>query len=92
MKFKIRIYSYFLDKTKIKIKNYNHYKIWRFSHEQLCFNNTSKEKSNLLLAVVKDRAYASKITKENTNSPNFLEFLKLPFAELSKNAEEKNMF
>lgn len=78
----------FLDETKIELNN-NHYKIWRFTHEQLCFNNFSKDKSNLLLAVGKDRVYASKITKENTNSSNFLEFLKILSVELSKRGEKK---
>lgn len=78
----------FLDETKIELNN-NHYKIWRFTHEQLCFNNFSKDKSNLLLAVGKDRVYASKITKENTNSSNFLEFLKILFVELSKSGDKK---
>jgi hypothetical protein len=37
----------FLDESKIELSN-NHYKIWLYPNEQLCFNNSFKDKSNLI--------------------------------------------
>lgn len=71
----------FLDKSKIELQN-NQKKIWRLAHENLCYGNSSKDKINLLLAVGKDRVYASKIIKENTNTSIFIEFLEILFKEL----------
>ena len=55
----------------------------------MCYNNSSKDKSNLISAVGKDKVYEPQITKENTNSLNFINFLKLLFEELSKDKIKK---
>ena len=64
----------FIDESKIELCN-NHFKVWRFSHEQIYFGNSIKNKTNLILAVGMDSVFHYKITSENTTSKIFLEFL-----------------
>ena len=66
----------------------NHFKLWRFKNEQIYFGNNSKEKTNMILAVGKDKAYNYKITEENVNTNIFLKFLN-ELNDISQDNKEK---
>lgn len=72
---KLGFFPIFIDESKIELSN-NHYKAWRFRHEQLYYGASSKDKINLLLAVGRDKIYHYKFSKENTTSSIFIDFLK----------------
>ena len=65
----------FIDETKIELKN-NHFKVWRFRKEQIYFGKSSKEKTNMILAVGQNKIYSYKIIDQNVNSNIFIDFLK----------------
>ena len=65
----------FLDESKIEIEN-NHYRCWRYPSETIYFGDKIKYKNNLILAVGEDKVIHYIITKENTNSEIFLDFMK----------------
>ena len=64
-----------MDETKIELQN-NHCKLWRFRNEQIYYGNTSRGKTNMILAVGINKIYFYKIIDENVNSNVFIEFLK----------------
>lgn len=81
----------FIDESKIELVN-NHFKCWRMVNETIHFGNTSKIKNNLLLAVGKDFVSHYSITTENTNSNNFLIFLKELSEKLLLNKDKNYVF
>ena len=78
----------FIDETKIEMKN-NHFKIWRLRNEQIYFGNSSKEKTNMILAVGKDQIYHYKIIDDNVNTTIFIAFLDELIETLKNNNENK---
>lgn len=85
---KYNFHPIFIDETKVELIN-NHYRAWRFPGEELLFGNTVKAKNNLLLAVGTDRVFSYKMTKDNTTSDIFLDFLKDLAKEINKDTQKK---
>lgn len=75
----------FLDESKIESIN-SHYKCWRKKNETIFFSDAKKIKLNLLMAIGKDKVYHMTIKENNTNSENYLNFLK----ELNQKLERES--
>ena len=78
----------FLDESKIELIN-NHLKCWRKKDELILFGDIPKQKTNLILAIGKSNIFNYKITSENTNTNNFLEFIKEIKIKIDSNNEKK---
>ena len=71
---KLNFEPIFIDESKIELCN-NHFKTWRLKYEEINFGNSSRVKSNLILAVGKNKVYYYKILTENCTAEIFLQFL-----------------
>ena len=66
----------------------NNFRAWRGRKEEIYFPMGTKKRKNLLLIVSKNKIIHYKISDNNTNEHNFLEFIKAINSVLSKQKEK----
>ena len=70
----------------------NHFKAWRFKFEEINCGNSSKAKSNLILAVGTNKVYHYEIIQENSSSDTFLYFLENLEKKLEEHENKKYLY
>lgn len=86
MKFNYEII--FIDESKVEAIN-SHLRCWRKRDETIYFGSGQKNKVNLIMAVGKNKVYKIEINQENTNSNNYLMFIKDLYCQLEKDKDKK---
>ena len=81
----------FIDESKIELSN-NHFKTWRFKFEEINCGNSSKAKSNLILAFGKNQVYHYEILQENCSSDTFFNFLENLEKKLENGENKKYLY